>query len=187
MKFLQSFLKQNQAYLQNPSDFCARHPYPFLLTVQEEEEEDTPAKEEDFETEFLEELAAIKFETDKIKLEDILTLKNTSEDVCVIPLKKKDSPTQMQMITLGRTANNDIHLPFKGISKLHAYFKIHNLQTTITDADSTNGTFVNGKKLKSSQATLLKDRDILSFAKLFHFFYFSPSALYHYFREKQIL
>jgi pSer/pThr/pTyr-binding forkhead associated (FHA) protein len=51
------------------------------------------------------------------------------------------------MVTVGRAANNDIVLPYDSISKFHAYFSNVGNTWTLTDAKSTNGSFVMGRKL----------------------------------------
>jgi hypothetical protein len=51
------------------------------------------------------------------------------------------------MITVGRTANNDIVLPDVRISKLHAFFCIDKGKTTLSDAGSNNGTWVDRRPL----------------------------------------
>jgi pSer/pThr/pTyr-binding forkhead associated (FHA) protein len=60
------------------------------------------------------------------------------------------------MITLGRAANNDIRLNLPSISKFHAYFTHVQSNNTwyVADANSSNGTFVNGERLKSDRNRL---------------------------------
>jgi hypothetical protein len=68
----------------------------------------------------------------------------------VCPLVKRDVNKFASMITLGRAANNDIRLNLPSISKFHAYFTHVQSNDTwfLADANSSNGTFVNGEKLK---------------------------------------
>lgn len=60
--------------------------------------------------------------------------------------KRGGNPFAM-MMTIGRAANNDIHIPTKDVSKFHAYFSRAGDDWQITDAGSTNGTFLAGKQL----------------------------------------
>jgi pSer/pThr/pTyr-binding forkhead associated (FHA) protein len=55
------------------------------------------------------------------------------------------------MVTLGRAANNDIRINLPSISKFHAYFTHVQANDTwfLADANSSNGTFVNGERLKA--------------------------------------
>jgi hypothetical protein len=74
----------------------------------------------------------------------------------VCPLVKRDVNKFASMITLGRAANNDIRLNLPSISKFHAYFTHVQSNNTwyVADANSSNGTFVNGERLKSDRNRL---------------------------------
>lgn len=65
----------------------------------------------------------------------------------VFPLRKSEANAFSAMVTVGRAGNNDIVLPYEGISKFHAYFAQSPQGWTVADAGSTNGTFVLGKQL----------------------------------------
>src|SRR3954447_9125196 len=68
--------------------------------------------------------------------------------LCVFPLRKQATNAFAMMVTVGRAANNDIVFPYDGISKFHAYFtKAPDGAWTLADAKSTNGTFLEGKRL----------------------------------------
>ena len=47
-----------------------------------------------------------------------------------------------EMITVGRTGNNDIVIPDATVSKFHAYFRVTDKGLEIVDAGSRNGTKV---------------------------------------------
>lgn len=54
-------------------------------------------------------------------------------------------------LVVGRSAENDISLDMSTVSRKHAIFKlIDGDRITITDLDSTNGTFVNGKRISGT-------------------------------------
>lgn len=57
------------------------------------------------------------------------------------------------MVTIGRAANNDIQISFSEISKFHAYLTRGEGHWTLTDAGSTNGTFLGGSRLKPRSPT----------------------------------
>ena len=61
-------------------------------------------------------------------------------------------------ITLGRSTNNDITIPEQTVSSHHATITIENSSFFLNDLDSTNGTFVNGTRVKHA---LLKSGDII--------------------------
>ena len=59
------------------------------------------------------------------------------------------------MITLGRAANNDLVIPDDRISKFHAYFRADEGGAwRIHDANSSNGTFVDGQRVPTEGLVL---------------------------------
>ena len=65
----------------------------------------------------------------------------------LIRVRKREGNPFAMMITIGRALNNDIHIPGKDISKFHAYLSRNGSDWQVTDAGSTNGTFVAGQQL----------------------------------------
>lgn len=74
----------------------------------------------------------------------------------VCPLVKRDVNKFASMITLGRAANNDIRINLPSISKFHAYFTHVQSNNTwfIADANSSNGTWVSGERLKGDRSRI---------------------------------
>ncbi len=101
-------------------------------------------------------------------------------DKAVYRLVKAGSNAFRGMITVGRTTNNDIVIDSKAVSKFHAYFSLN--PTTgacaVTDAASTNGTFVNGTKLTPRNPCSLDDADEVSFSRKLTFAHYSPGGWY---------
>lgn len=60
-------------------------------------------------------------------------------------------------ITVGRTAVNDVPIPEYSISQRHCLVRIDTTGASVTDAGSTNGTFVNGQRLAPQRAATLTD------------------------------
>lgn len=80
---------------------------------------------------------------------------------------RKVRSTFPDMITVGRTPNNDIVLADQSISKLHAFFRPLPTGFTLADAGSRNGTKVSGRPLKPrGPAVVLRTGDRVRFAKL---------------------
>jgi hypothetical protein len=106
----------------------------------------------------------------EVDVENLLSPTGTSEDepllqARVIPLEKRDKDSSDRMIFVGRSANNDIVLLNKMVSKLHAYFcQVPGSRVMqLVDMNSTNGTFINGDRLAPSVKTNLDDADVVAF------------------------
>lgn len=79
--------------------------------------------------------------------------------------KREGSNAFVNMVTLGRMANNDIHLPAPDVSGFHAYFLIQpdgSLQ--LSDANSSFGTTVDGVRLESQKPTPIVIGQTIQFA-----------------------
>ena len=59
--------------------------------------------------------------------------------------------------TLGRTAENDVHIPERQVSRRHAVISCQDGRFSINDRGSTNGTFVNDKKVEDEQPLRVGD------------------------------
>ncbi len=70
-------------------------------------------------------------------------------------LKKRSSNPFADMITVGRAANNDVVIASPCVSKFHAFFRATPRGWAIVDADSSNGTHVDGVPLRSASVSLL--------------------------------
>jgi hypothetical protein len=65
----------------------------------------------------------------------------------IYPLLKKPSAPFPDMITVGRTPNNDVVLKDATVSRLHVFFRHRGSTWQIADGGSKNGTFLDGKPL----------------------------------------
>lgn len=66
---------------------------------------------------------------------------------------------------LGRGADNQIVMPEEDVSTRHASFTIGKKVLTVTDLNSTNGTYVNGRKLEPNSPMVVRDGDTIRFGK----------------------
>ena len=83
-------------------------------------------------------------------------------------------------VNIGRVSNCDVMIDSPVISKLHAFFT-KNLKSrtyNITDANSTNGTYVNDVKLELNEKKLLHDGDIISFGRQLNISFYTPEGCY---------
>jgi hypothetical protein len=93
-----------------------------------------------------------------------LTLSKEADRLRVFPLTKSvDNPWQ-ERVSVGRARNNDIVLPHKSVSKLHAHFvTTQEGRVAIVDAGSRNGTRLNDEKLASGKRAFPKNGDNVTF------------------------
>jgi len=69
-------------------------------------------------------------------------------DVSVLVYPLRRGPDSVgHLVTLGRTANNDVVVPDLSVSRFHAFVKLGSPPLQIQDAKSTNGTTVNGRSI----------------------------------------
>ncbi|MHC4598819.1 MAG: FHA domain-containing protein [Planctomycetota bacterium] len=83
-----------------------------------------------------------------------------------VPLEKTDRNTFHNMITLGRSSNNDVVVPHASVSKLHAIFRVDpsTQRVSISDAGSSFGSLLNGKPLPQGVDTQLNSGDTIRLA-----------------------
>ena len=88
-----------------------------------------------------------------------------SEPIILAVLKVKD--VFPNMITVGRTNNNDIVLKDISISRFHAVFNLVGDQVKLSDAGSRNGTYVDSHELGTRAPAIVVDlRSRVRFGKV---------------------
>jgi len=70
----------------------------------------------------------------------------------VVPLEEN------RIITFGRDPDNTIHLPDRKLSRIHCQIHLKGSDCILTDLNSTNGTFVNGKR---TERQIVKPGDVV--------------------------
>src|SRR6185436_5544902 len=65
-------------------------------------------------------------------------------------------------ISVGRTSDNDVTIAESSISARHCFLRVLGSEISLTDAGSTNGTFVNGVKLPPKKAQKVVEDDVLT-------------------------
>lgn len=95
----------------------------------------------------------------------------------VYPLAKKPGASFADMITVGRTPNNDVVLRDVTVSRFHAYFRQRGEKWIMADAGSKNGSELEGAPLEAR-----KERDLASGSALrigdFDLTFYLASELY---------
>lgn len=117
---------------------------------------------------------------DPLAVLGLTTKASSAYDVIVFPIVKRLAGGALEdRVSVGRSKNADIQLPYRKISKFHAYFTSMNggKKYFLTDAGSTNGTYLNGRKLSPGRLTELNDRVLIHFSH-YLFVYFSPTLFY---------
>ena len=92
--------------------------------------------------------------------------------------KRTGSNAFAMMITLGRASNNDLVVPDQRISKFHAYFRQVGSEWTISDANSRNGTFVDGVQVPTDKGYPITSGARIKVAKSLELEFLDPQALY---------
>lgn len=92
---------------------------------------------------------------------------------------KKPGNPFAHLVSIGRSASNDITVAVESVSKVHGYLvREDDGPWRFTDHGSTNGTKLNGKKLEASQKYTLQAGDILQLGLEVMLEFLPPEALY---------
>jgi chromosome segregation ATPase len=68
-----------------------------------------------------------------------------------------------KVMTIGRTEDNDIHIASTSLSRRHAKLLVGSNAVIVEDCDSTNGSYLNGRRIKRH---MLHDGDVLMLGKV---------------------
>jgi hypothetical protein len=112
-------------------------------------------------------LAADETVRDHVRIERLRWLLK-ADRYFVMPLRKRtDDATFLDRVSVGRATNKDIVLRHPSVSKFHAWFEMdENRSLYVADADSTNGTMQNGKKLTPRELVRISPNDHLRFGSI---------------------
>jgi FHA domain len=127
-----------------------------------------------------------KFQTIKgnkthiVNLDDHLSKRSgpgTSLPYAIYPfIKRSNSRSPANMMTIGRTPDNDMIMKDMAISKAHAAIRISKGSFFIEDCGSTNGTRLNGVRV-GDKPVLLRDNDVIALGN-YEFTILYPSSLH---------
>src|SRR5882672_1873826 len=93
-----------------------------------------------------------------VKLIARVTIGNEAHE---IPLALKPGGRRL---SVGRVADNELSLNDSSVSKIHAALTMNQEGTLlVADTGSTNGTFINGRRIAYGEARQIEDGDVVSF------------------------
>jgi hypothetical protein len=92
--------------------------------------------------------------------------------------KRAGSNAFGMMITMGRAPNNDLVIPDQRVSKFHAYFRQDGSDWSIVDANSRNGTSVDGAKLAPQAAVPVASGAEILLSDDLQLFFLQPPQLH---------
>ena len=133
---------------------------------------------------FFDDNVMFQFSTDVVEDQDMLEQLSQGANrrevlgARVVEIKKRKNISNPDMITIGRSPENDIVLYNRLVSKSHAYLGLGASDDAVflVDNHSTNGTFINNIELSPTGNYQLTDGDEISFGPETKVVYFSPKA-----------
>lgn len=158
--------------------FQGKYNYPVLLWPQAGDwMEDTPFQFETFVSEY----------SDEETLDISPGTESQIAHTLVVEIRKQASTAPTKMICVGRAANNDIVLANHTVSKLHSYFLVSDPGDSfeVVDANSTNGTLVNNKRLVAYKNQPLSNRDQIQFGPSVQMVYLTSEGFYDLLQQLQ--
>jgi hypothetical protein len=101
-----------------------------------------------------------------------------SATAIVVPLIKRPGRPFPERIGIGRAPNTDVSLRLRGVSKYHAYFTGPDAEGRcwLTDAGSTNGTWLDARRLAPHEPAELVDGTDVAFGST-HFVFLTAPGL----------
>ncbi len=117
--------------------------------------------------------AGVQLLTVSIKSASILRYLNRVAFVC-----KRPGVPFAHLISIGRSASNDIAIAVDSVSKVHGYFALDGENWCFTDHGSTNGSLLNDRPIRSGQKNVLRDGDLLQLGLEVTLQYLTPERLY---------
>jgi hypothetical protein len=140
---------------------------------------------------FLDKNVMFQFLTDVVEDEHVLqqlqngTVRTAVLSSRVIEIAKRKDITEPNMVTIGRSPDNDIVVYNKLVSRRHAYLLLNHRKKkcSLIDIGSSNGTFLNGTKITPHEEYQLAEADEISIGPETKVVYFSSKAFHTFLSE----
>ncbi len=158
------------------AEFRSKHPNGFLVPFTKHMH-DNPVIV-DFKT-IYEETRQLGVHIDK----DDIEIRSTEKDIREI--RKTKGSTNLDKLLIGRSVDKDLIFEHKDISRTHAciFTRSPDLTNYLIDLKSSNGTFINKKRLKPNKKYKLFDGCKITFGSKVKVVYLSSDGLYRYFNS----
>lgn len=161
------------------SQFVAAYPNGFLVEKSER---------------FLDKDVMFQFLTDVVEDEHVLeqlrqgTVRSAVLEARVIEITKRKDITGPDKITIGRSAENDIVIYNKMVSRRHAYLQLSSEDQAcfLVDAGSSNGTFLNNTQITPHEKYQLTDADEISIGPETKVLFFASKAFHTFLSELKL-
>jgi len=156
------------------SEFVAQHPYGFLV---------------EYSRRLFDRDVILQLDTQQVGGGELLERNEVSrEDLVagkVLELKKKSPAVDPGKVTVGRSPTSDLLFQNKLVSREHAYFVVPaaGQECLLVDMESTNGTFVNTRKLRPNEPCQLSAGDEILFGYEVRMIYFPSRAFSRFLRQ----
>jgi pSer/pThr/pTyr-binding forkhead associated (FHA) protein len=98
----------------------------------------------------------------------------------VLTVARRDRSKHASIVTVGRGEDCDVRVVHPLVSKRHAYFTQNDQGWHLADAESSNGTFVDGNRLEPHKLQPLHDSVVLRFGPEIKYRFFGPVAFFKY-------
>ena len=147
--------------------FVEAFPVPALLVVHREAETSESSEPSDASDD------GVRLLTVSIRSSAVLRYLNRVAFLC-----KRPGNPYAHLVSIGRSAANDIAIAVDSVSKVHGYFAREGGHWCFTDHGSTNGSLLNDQSVRSGQKNVLRDGDVLQLGLEVSLEYFSPERLY---------
>lgn len=103
-------------------------------------------------------------------------------DRIVFGVTKRNQSRLADVITIGREASNDIVLPYRFISKEHAFFSQSGSDWQLIDNNSTNGVYVGKKRLEAGETKILRNKIELAISRYLRFQFIGSTHMFNFLR-----